>query len=188
MDRRVLLLLPAAALIAACASAPMNAPKATSPISPYTQAALPAVVQVPAGHRVALESVGAGDIAYECREKASAAGQYEWVFAGPMAELTDRQGRSIGRYAGPPATWTASDGSAITGTQLAVAPAGEGNIPLQLVKANPATGQGVMSGISHIQRVATRGGVAPTLTCDAAGKGKREVVKYQADYIFWKAM
>ncbi len=76
---------------------------------------------------------------------------------------TDRQGRSIGRYFGPPATWAASDGSAITGTQLAVAPAGDGNIPLQLVKANPASGQGAMSGISHIQRVATRGGVAPAV-------------------------
>ncbi len=173
------------ALFAACSSAPMNVPKT---MSAFSQGALPAAVQVPAGHRVALETVGAGDITYECRDKANAAGQYEWVFAGPMAELTDRQGRSIGRYFGPPATWAASDGSAITGTQLAVAPAGDGNIPLQLVKANPASGQGVMSGISHIQRVATRGGVAPSSACDAQGKGKREVVKYQADYIFWKAM
>jgi Protein of unknown function (DUF3455) len=168
-------------LAAACGSAPM-AP------AMYSQAALPAAVRVPEGHRVALETVGAGDITYECREKANAAGQFEWVFAGPAATLNDRQGRSIGRYYGPPATWAASDGSAITGTQLAVAPAGDGNIPLQLVKANPATGQGSMSGISHVQRVATRGGVAPAMSCDAAGKGKREVVKYQADYIFWKAM
>ena len=49
-------------------------------------------------------------------------------------------------------------------------------------------GAGAMTGISHIQRVATRGGVAPATACDAAGKGKREIVKYQADYIFWKAM
>jgi hypothetical protein len=169
-------------LSTACSSAPM----AAAPM--YSQAALPAAVQVPPGHRVVLESVGAGDITYECRDKANAPGQTEWVFAGPMAELRDRQGRSIGRYYGPPATWAASDGSAITGTQLATAPAGDGNIPLQLVKANPASGQGVMSGISHIQRVATRGGVAPALVCDAGNKGKRETVKYQADYIFWKAM
>ena len=181
MNLKTLSLLPIAALAAACGSAPM-AP------AMYSQAALPAAVQVPNGHRVVLETVGAGDITYECREKANAAGQFEWVFAGPNAALMDRQGRSIGRYFGPPATWAASDGSAITGTQLAVAPAGDGNIPLQLVKANPATGQGAMSGISHIQRVATRGGVAPVLVCDAAGKGKREIVKYQADYIFWKAM
>jgi hypothetical protein len=181
----LLTLVATGALFAACSSAPMNASKT---MSTFSQAALPAAVQVPAGHRVALETVGAGDITYECRDKANAAGQYEWVFAGPMAELTDRQGRSIGRYFGPPATWAASDGSAITGTQLAVAPAGDGNIPLQLVKANPASGQGVMSGTSHIQRVATRGGVAPAFACDAQVKGKREVVKYQADYIFWKAM
>ncbi len=184
MNLKTLSLLPIAALgvmAAACSSTPM-AP------AMYSQAALPAAVQVPAGHRVVLETVGAGDITYECREKANAAGQFEWVFAGPAATLNDRQGRSIGRYFGPPATWAASDGSAITGTQLAVAPAGDGNIPLQLVKANPATGQGAMSGISHIQRVATRGGVAPAMTCDAAGKGKREIVKYQADYIFWKAV
>ncbi len=188
MNRKTLLMFTTAAtsaLFAACGSAPMAAPKA---MAAYSQAALPAAVQVPAGHRVVLESVGAGDITYECRDKANAAGQYEWVFAGPNAGLADRQGRSIGRYFGPPATWAASDGSAITGTQLAVAPAGDGNIPLQLVKANPASGQGVMSGISHIQRVATRGGVAPASTCDATAKGKREVVKYQADYIFWKAM
>lgn len=181
MNLETLSLFSIAALAAACGSTSM-AP------APYSQAALPAAVQVPSGHRVALESVGAGDITYECREKANAAGQHEWVFVGPAATLSDRQGRSIGRYYGPPATWAASDGSALTGTQLAVAPAGDGNIPLQLVKANPATGQGAMSGISHIQRVATRGGVAPAMTCDAAGKGKREVVKYQADYIFWKAM
>jgi hypothetical protein len=180
MKSTVLFVLGAAALsLAACGSAPMTA---------YSQNALPAAVQVPAGHRVVLETVGAGDIAYECRDKANAAGQYEWVFAGPNAALMDRQGRSIGRYFGPPATWAASDGSAITGTQLAVSPAGDGNIALQLVKANPATGQGVMSGISHIQRVATRGGVAPSSVCDAQAKGKRETVKYQADYIFWKAM
>ena len=184
MNLKTLSLFPIAglgALAVACGSAPM-AP------AMFSQAALPAAVQVPAGHRVVLETVGAGDITYECRDKANAAGQFEWVFAGPAATLNDRQGRSIGRYFGPPATWAASDGSAITGTQLAVAPAGDGNIPLQLVKANPATGQGAMSGISHIQRVATRGGVAPAMTCDAAGKGKREIVKYQADYIFWKAM
>ena len=170
-----------AAFVAACGTAPMAPPM-------YSQAALPPAVQVPSGNVVALETVGAGDITYECREKANAAGQHEWVFVGPAATLTDRQGRSIGRYFGPPATWAASDGSAITGTQLAVAPGGDGNIPLQLVKANPATGQGAMSGISHIQRVATRGGVAPAMTCDATGKGKREIVKYQADYIFWKSM
>jgi endonuclease III len=46
---------------------------------------------------------------------------------------------------------------------------------------------GTFTGVTHIQRVATRGGVAPAMACDATSKGRREIVKYQADYIFWKA-
>jgi len=170
-----------AALLGACTSQPL----ATMPA--FSQAGLPAAVQVPTGHKVALESVGIGEITYECREKAGAAGQHEWVFVGPNAALQDRSGKTIGRYAGPPATWALGDGSALTGTQLAVAPAAAGSIPLQLVKANPATGRGVLTGVTHIQRVATQGGVAPASTCDAMTKGRREIVRYQADYIFWKA-
>ena len=46
---------------------------------------------------------------------------------------------------------------------------------------------GVMQGVSYIQRVATRGGVAPAIACGATAAGQRQVVKYQADYIFWRA-
>jgi len=38
-----------------------------------------------------------------------------------------------------------------------------------------------------VQRVATQGGVAPAIACDGGGVGRKEIVKYQADYIFWKA-
>jgi Protein of unknown function (DUF3455) len=44
-----------------------------------------------------------------------------------------------------------------------------------------------MAGVSHIQRVATRGGTAPALPCNAGAAGQRQVVSYQADYIFWKS-
>lgn len=175
--------LAAATLLCACAGTMMAAPA----ISNYSQDMLPAAVQVPAGHRVAMEAVGVGQITYECREKAAMAGQHEWVFVGPEATLQDRGGRAVGRYYGPPATWALQDGSSLTATQLAVAPAAPGSIPLQLVKANPATGSGALVGVTHIQRVQTRGGVAPARPCGAAEKGQREAVKYQADYVFWKA-
>ncbi len=58
---------------------------------------------------------------------------------------------------------------------------------LQLVKANPAMGMGAMQGVTYIQRVATQGGVAPAAACTAANAGQKQVVKYQADYIIWKA-
>lgn len=157
--------------------------------STFSQQALPASIQVPEGQKVAWETVGSGEITYECRDKANAAGATEWVFIGPDAVLKSRDGQQVGRYYGPPATWEAADGSKLTATQLAVAPAGEGNLPYQLVKAHPATGQGALTGVSYIQRVALQGGVAPSdQPCTAANKGQKAVVKYQADYIFWKPM
>jgi len=156
--------------------------------SMYSQAELPATVQVPAGHKVAMETVGIGQITYECRAKKDMAAEHEWVFVGPDAKLQTRSGTVIGKYWGPPATWENNDGSKVTATQLAVAPAGAGNIPLQLVKANPATGMGAMQGVTYIQRVATKGGVAPSMACGAANLGSKQIVEYQADYIFWKAV
>lgn len=153
----------------------------------YAQTDLPDSIKVPEGHKVALETVGVGEITYECRDKANAAGQTEWFFVGPKAVLNDRSGKQVGTYFGPPATWQAKDGSKITGTQLAVAPSSTGDLPYQLVKANPAEGKGAMSDVSYIQRLAVKGGVAPMTKCTAANKGSREVVKYQADYIFWAA-
>ncbi|MGM9483361.1 DUF3455 domain-containing protein [Roseateles sp. NT4] len=159
-----------------------------SPPAPvFSQAALPDAVKVPAGHRVAMETVGVGEITYECRAKANTPGAFEWAFVGPRADLNSRAGARLGSYFGPPATWASNDGSRITGTQLAVAPAAQGSIPLQLVKANPASAPGAMMDVTHVQRVATQGGVAPALPCDAGSAGRKEIVKYQADYIFWKA-
>ncbi|MDP1742584.1 DUF3455 domain-containing protein [Polaromonas sp.] len=169
------------ALIAACAS--------TTPVMPsYSQAALPAAVQVPTGNKVALETIGVGEITYQCSAKKDMAGQFEWVFAGPDARLLDRSGKQVGKYYGPPATWEAMDGSKLTAVQLAVAPHTAGSIPLQLVKGNPAMGAGAMQGVTYIQRVNTQGGVAPAAPCTAANLSAKQIVKYQADYIFYKAM
>lgn len=169
--------------VTACASS-----MGGQPMAMYSQAGLPDAVKVPAGHRVAMETVGAGDITYECRARKDMAGQFEWVFVGPDATLSDRAGKPVGRYYGPPATWEAMDGSRITGTQVAVAPApGGGNIPLQLVKANPAMGMGAMQGVTYVQRVATVGGVAPAMACGATNLGAKQVVRYRADYILYKA-
>ena len=180
MASTALVLATALGLSACAGMAPPPAPV-------FSQSALPDAVKVPAGHRVVLETVGVGEITYECRAKAGAAGVFEWAFVGPKAELNSRAGARLGSYFGPPATWVSSDGSRITGTQVAVAPAAAGSIPLQLVKANPASGPGAMLDVTYVQRVATQGGVAPALPCDAATAGRREIVKYQADYIFWKA-
>ena len=171
-----------AAVLAACGSM-----GSSMPMTPFSQASLPPTIQVPAGNKVAWETVGVGDITYECRDKANMPGQTEWVFVGPNAVLNDRMGKQVGKYYGPPATWEAMDGSKLTATQLAVAPSGATSLPYQLVKANPAMGSGAMTGVTYIQRVALTGGVAPMTACTPMNKGAKQTVKYQADYIFWKA-
>jgi len=125
-----------------------------------------------------------GELTYECREKKDMAGQHEWAFVSPTATLFSADRKTVGKYyAGP--TWEAADGSKVTGKQVAIAPSSPGNIPLQLVKVEPAMGNGAMTGVSYIQRLNTQGGVAPAMACDMATKGQRQQVAYQADYVFY---
>lgn len=165
-------------MLGACAMAP--------PMTMVDNAALPEAVRVPAGQKVKMATTGVGEITYECREKKDMAGQHEWAFVGPVATLYGADKAAVGKYyAGP--TWEANDGSKVTGKQVAVAPAGTGNIPMQLVKTEPAMGMGAMQGLSYIQRLNTKGGVAPAMACDASSKGQRQQVKYAADYVFYGA-
>ena len=152
----------------------------------YAQMAeAPAPVQPPAGQKAAMTWTGSGELTYECRAKADNASTFEWAFIGPDARLTDAKTRAaMGKYyAGP--TWEAADGSKITGKQVGVAPASAGNIPFQLVRAEGGTG--AMKDVTYIQRVNTKGGVAPADACNASTKGARKTVPYSADYVFYKA-
>ncbi|MGI4849892.1 MAG: DUF3455 domain-containing protein [Janthinobacterium lividum] len=176
----IVLTVSTAGLLAACGSMAPMAPT-------FSQASLPATVQVPSGNKVAMETQAEGKILYECRAKATAAGQFEWAFVGPDARLMSRNGMSAGKYYGPPATWESNDGSKVTAVQVAVAPGTPGAIPLQLVKGNPAVGAGGMQGVTYIQRVNTKGGIAPATPCVAGKVGEKQMVPYTADYIFYKA-
>lgn len=176
---KTLALLGAAALLSACASSPT-----TTMMKPVDNAALPEAVRVPAGQKQRLATTGVGEITYECREKKDTAGAHEWAFVAPVATLYAADRRVVGRYyAGP--TWEAADGSKLTGKQVAVAPANAGSIPLQLVRAEPAIGTGTLQGVNFVQRLNTKGGVAPALPCDAASQGRRQQVAYEADYVFY---
>lgn len=182
MTRTSLLIPVSACLLLAGCGGTMHRPDTMPAPMPVADA-----IKVPDGHKLAMQTVGVGELRYECRAKANTVDQFEWAFVGPAAMLNDRSGKAVGKYYGPPATWESMDGSKVTATQVAVAPGGDGNIPHQLVKANPAMGSGMMSGVTYIQRVATKGGVAPSAPCGAANRGAAQTVRYQADYLFWKA-
>ncbi len=73
----------AAVLLTACGS------MMSSPAQPmFSQDSPPDAIKVPAGNKVAMETVGVGEITYECRNKANMPDQTERVFVGPKAVAT----------------------------------------------------------------------------------------------------
>ncbi len=117
---------------------------------------------------------------YEC--KADTAGKLVWQFREPIATLLV-DGKTVGRhYAGP--NWELADGSAVVGKVSGRAPgATPKDIPLLKLEAVSHRGAGQLSGVTTIQRLNTRGGVAEG-SCESAGAFLN--VPYSADYAFLK--
>ena len=79
----------AAVLLSACGS------MSSSPAKPmFSQDSLPDTIKVPAGNKVAMETVGMGEITYECRDKANMPGQTEWVFVRSEERRVGKECRS----------------------------------------------------------------------------------------------
>ena len=135
-------------------------------------AQMPAAIAAPGESAVATFHAEGAQV-YEC--KAGADGKLAWAFREPIAVLL-LDGKSIGHhYAGP--TWEHADGSKVTGKQLAVAPGAAGSIPLQLVQASPAMGEGAFTGgtgRAHVS-AAKMGlvGLARALASEFAGQNIR---------------
>jgi len=145
--------------------------------------ASPAAAQVPTAIAAPGEAVVAtfhaeGAQVYDC--KADASGKLAWQFREPIATLL-RDGSTVGRhYAGP--NWEASDGSVVTGKAAANAPgATAADIPWLKLDVVARRGNGVLSGITTVQRINTRGGVVSG-ACDKAGSFSS--APYSADYVF----
>ncbi len=115
---------------------------------------------------------------YEC--KADASGKLAWQFREPIATLIV-DGKTVGRhYAGP--NWELADGSAVVGKVAGRAPgASAQDIPLLKLEVTSRRGTGQLSGITTVQRLNTKGGVAEG-ACDRAGAFLN--VPYSADYAF----
>jgi hypothetical protein len=148
------------------------------------KAAIPEKLLPPKGQVALLELKAKGVQIYECKAKPGQAGEFEWVFKAPEAELFDSDGKKVGRhYAGP--TWEAKDGSKVVGklVEKAAAPK-EDDIPWLLLKATANEGKGVFSKVEYIQRRNTRGGNAPARP-DKSQVGKTVKVPYEATYVFF---
>ena len=132
------------------------------------------------GETVVLSVHAEGAQVYEC--KAGADGKLAWAFREPIATLFV-DGKTIGRhYAGP--NWEHMDGSAVVGKAVGNAPGATAeDIPWLKLQVTASRGNGVLTGVTTVQRINTKGGKFDG-ACDKAGSFKS--APYSADYVFLK--
>jgi hypothetical protein len=120
---------------------------------------------------------------YECKPDSgntSKARALTWQFREPIATLVFN-GTSIGRhYAGP--NWDHADGSGVKGRVVSSAPSATSNdIPWLKIEAVEHRGSGILSDVTTVQRINTKGGVVQG-PCESVGNYRS--VPYSADYVF----
>lgn len=137
----------------------------------------PDAVKVPAGNKHLATYRGEGVQIYGCANGA-------WSLIQPAATLS-YHGRAIALHSKGP-VWTSTvDGSTVGAAAVPGASSARPNaVPELLLKANLNVGEGVFGKVTYIQRLDTRGGVAPAGTC---ANGTQTAVRYSADYAFWAA-
>ena len=145
---------------------------------------VPEKLNAPAAENVVLVAHATGSQIYVCQPAAD--GHLAWVLKAPDAELHDQHGAVIGRhFAGP--TWKDNDGSAVTGKAVAKADAPDpDSVPWLLVTVTSHSGEGVLSPVTTIQRIHTKGGQPPaSAECTAAKQNAEVKSSYTADYYFY---
>jgi hypothetical protein len=168
---------PLAAVLAGCASLP----------APVPEVPVPAQLDPGPGHRLVATLHARGVQVYQCREAKETAGRFEWAFLGPEAELFDMRMHPDGHHSAGP-SWEAPDGSRIVGSVRERAdPSVPGAIPQLLLAARSTGPAGRFSDVVAVQRVNTRGGIAPTGACAPANSGETARVPYTADYRMFTA-
>jgi len=148
-------------------------------VSAKAQTPLPDAIAA-SGETVVLTVHAEGAQVYEC--KAGTDGKLAWAFREPIATLLV-DGKTIGRhYAGP--NWEHIDGSAVVGKATGNAPGATADdiawLKLQVVSSR---GSGVLTGVTTVQRINTKGGKLDG-ACDKAGAFKS--APYSAEYVFLK--
>ncbi len=144
---------------------------------------VPKQLQPPAGEQLLLQVHAKGDQVYTCNT--SQGGQFAWALKAPDAQLFVKDGKPFGKhFAGP--SWEANDGSRVTGKAAANVPSPDpGSIPWLLVTVGSRSGEGALARVTSIQRINTKGGIAPISGCDAAHAGQEFRAAYSADYLFF---
>lgn len=138
----------------------------------------PAALKVPDGNRLTGVFSAEGVQTYTCTDGA-------WKLLEPAATLwakNDRSRRTVALHSRGPVWVSTVDGSAVNAAAIANSPK-TGTIPELLLQSTATRGTGAFAGVSYIQRLNTRGGVAPAAACTGTDQVS---VPYSATYTFYK--
>jgi len=109
-----------------------------------------------------------------------------WTFVEPVATLfaDANHHKKAGIHYGGPA-WEGNDGSKVIATRLASCSPEPTAIPWLLLQTASTEGSGIFGPVTYIQRVNTRGGLAPT--APGSSTGAVAEVPYTTEYYFFRA-
>jgi len=136
-------------------------------------------IQVEDGNRVAYRAFAVGVQRYRWDGTA-------WVFVEPVATLykdADYTNKDGVHYAGP--TWLANSGGKVVATKVNQCTPDATSIPWLLLKATSNQGPGLFGAVTFIQRINTKGGVAPI--APGTQIGALADVPYTTEYYFYRA-
>jgi len=168
---------PAPIAVAAAPAAAPARPATPGPIYSLLHRALP----LPEGRNEVLRLHGQGAQIFRC--DALAAGP-RWVYQLPEAELRDAAGTVVAHH-GANLSFEHTDGSRLLGEIVDHVPSpDEHALPWILMTAR-AYGKGALSGVTHVQRIDTEGGMPPP-ACEAAQLGQVLRVPFAADFVFFR--
>jgi hypothetical protein len=146
---------------------------------------VPAALNPPADATIKLALSAKGVQIYTCAV-AAAGGAPAWTLKAPHAVLDSGAGAPAAiHFAGP--SWQALDGSLVTGTRTASAPAPLATaIPWLMLQAATNVGPGLFNDVTWVQRLDTVAGAAPATGCDDAHVGAQVLIPYRASYVFYQ--
>jgi len=165
-----------------------------------TPPAVPPGLEVETPNQAFLLGHAFGTQNYECQPVPSL-GRVAWTLFTPQATLFNEQNEQVITHFNSPnpdearvvrATWQDSaDTSMVWARAVATATVDPDAIPwVKLVRVGARvgpTGGTTLSDTTFVQRVHTRGGLAPSTGCDQLpDAGKKAFVPYTADYFFYK--
>jgi hypothetical protein len=173
-----------AALLSACASVGTG-PTATG-VPGKAAVTVPSLglfssIKVPSDREPTLQLSAQGVQIFRCEKRDAG---FAWMFRQPEAQLSDANGKAVGRH-GASFSFEHNDGSRLVASVAAYDEAPNAADLRWLLLTTRSFGKGTFDGVTHVQRVNTRGGMPPA-KCDAAQANQLLRVDFSADFVFYR--